>query len=277
MRRVDKRALELAVASNRGAVQACYRDALDRTPGVTGTVEARLLFGATGAVLSMQTSGAGDATFRACVADAMKALWVEPSDGGTQAIFTFALAPLPAPRDDDLTARLEIGDVDGVLAVWKQRLANPHTALDGCRARLGIVLALSTAAPWLDDDRVRAAVAELARFAATLPPEPARTCAAEAESTLRDYTEVGAESPVGREASARHLARYEAVLAMAQLLDWGANLRWYRAEALLSTPRHAEAEQQLRELASDPKLGAAVTARLEALAKPEWLRDACEH
>jgi hypothetical protein len=263
----DKAQLRIALESNRGALQGCYADALQRQPDVTGQLRVTTVFEPDGRATQTQVTGAGDDALHRCVSQAIDDVWLDPSVGEADALaatFLFDLAPPPTPAGNTPAALLDAGDVDGALAALETALKTPHTPLEGCRTHATIVRAMMLAAPWLDDDRVRQALADLAQAARALPPADGRACVAEVEPSLQKYTRVNLRTndPDGERPPIRYLERFEAVLPLAPLLEWGTALRWHRAAHLLSTPRATEAETELAELAHDPTIGTYVT---------EWL------
>lgn len=135
---------------------------------------------------------------------------------------------------------------------------------------------MTVAAPWLDDARVLAAIANLARSAVELPLDQARSCVAEVANLLELYVRIQGRSKPPNGSPIGHLARYEAVLPLAHLVDWGSRLGWHYAERLLRTSRADEGEALLAELASDPAVGPDVTAWLaHRTERPEMLHDLC--
>ena len=109
--------------------------------------------------------------------------------------------------------------------------------------------------PWLDDERLRASVAELARFAPTLPPAAARACIDEASQDLRLYARL--QGAIGDAPDAttalRHAARHEALPAR-PAPEWGRAALAPRVR-LRYTARKAEARQLLRVVANDATIG----------------------
>ena len=274
---IDKAAIRIALRSQIGALNACYAEAAQRTPDLAGDVGAKLLFYKSGTTGQVQVAGAGDPILHACFTTVLEALWVDPVTEPQEIEVNLALtlAPVPPPSADP-SVLLETGDVDAALAVWVEQLAAPHLPLNGCLAHAGILRAMTTAAPWLDDARVTGAIANLARSALALAPQPAKTCLAGVEGLLRNYVRLGGNWPPPIDRPMRHLERYEAVLPLAGLFEWGPYLRWHHADWLLRTSRAVEGEDALSELASDPTVGAAVTTWLEQrAARPEMLHDTC--
>jgi hypothetical protein len=242
-----KKNLRGALQSNWGAYEACHAEARTRMPELAGTVHAKLLFDAYGGEPTLASVyGAGDTDLHACLDRALEQIWLDPPTEGTliEANFTFVLStekPLPV-RD---------------LAWWRAHLENARSPIDGCRARHELAVDRLAAAPWIDDARVRAAFAELARYIASLDRETAATCLAEADDTLRDYTDVGEQTLASETASIEsHVDRLEAVRTLARIAPWGPNLVLALAHSYRKDPaRFAEGTALLEELQLDARLG----------------------
>jgi hypothetical protein len=271
------------VKSNYGALQSCYADAAARDPSLAGDVMLQVTFDRAGATNTARiTGGVGDPGLHACLIAAIKDLWISPGPRDALALevnLTFTLAPLPSPRPaaDDPVALLAGGDAEGALVAWTAKLRTPVSPELACRGRAGVLLAIAELAPWLDDARVHAAIADLARAASALSIEHARTCVAPVADVILTFTR--ARGQPGGEHLLTHiwLERYTAALPLAPYLDDGASLRWHHALALLHTPRRAEAMTLLEKLAWDPKIGAAVAQELERRksAPTEPISDTC--
>lgn len=262
---VDKRAIRIAFESNRGAFQRCYADAAARDPALAGEVAFQLAFDAAGAVRTAQwTSGPGDEPFHACMIAALAELWVVPAPSSPLEVhLPFALVPLPAspPAVDDPAALLAAGDAEGALAAWTAKLRSPVSPELACRGRAGVLLALAKMTPWLDDPRITAAIADLASAAAALSPGAGRACVAPTSDLVAMFTRARGQ-PFRTALTHEWLARYTAALPLAPFLEDGPTLRWFHAEALLRTPRRAEALVLLRALAKEPGIGPAIAAEL---------------
>ncbi|MGE0399752.1 MAG: hypothetical protein AB7T06_23765 [Kofleriaceae bacterium] len=239
----DKAALRAAVQSNWGAYEACHADARTRMPDLAGTIHATLTFGANGAEPTLATvSGAGDAELHACLDRALEEVWLDPpSIGLVIANFTFPLVldEPPLVRDE---------------AAWRAELARPLSALDGCRARHELVEDRLRAIPWIDDARVRAAFAELARYIAAQSPADAKACLAEVDATLRRYSGVdGSTLSHAADGLEARLDRLETLRPLIPIAEWGPNLMWMIALAYRKDPaRFDEGTHMLEQLAQNP-------------------------
>ncbi len=281
----DKRAIRMGVKSNYGALQRCYADAAARDPRLAGEVTLQLTFDRAGATNTARvTGGVGDPALHACLVAGLEDVWVSPGPHAALALeanLTFTLAPLPSPPPaaDDPVALLAGGDAEGALAAWTAKLRTPVSPELACRGRAGVVLAIAELAPWLDDARFHAALADLARAAAVLSPERARTCVGPVNETINELTHARGQPYGGHPMTHVWLDRYTAALPLAPYLDDGAVLRWYHATALLNTSRRAEAMALLEQLAWDPKIGAAVTKELEQRKRTatEPISDTCSN
>lgn len=266
----DKRAVRAAFESNRGALQRCYAEAATRDPNLAGEVAFQLAFDPAGTVRSARlASGVGDAAFHACMLRALEELWVMPVPSSPLEVnVPFTLAPRPAapPARDDPAALLAAGHAEAAIAAWTAKLRTPVSPELACRGRAGVLLAVAQTAPWLDDARVTAAIADLARAATALSPRAARACVALVADTIAQLTRARGK-PVRTALTHEWLARYAAALPLAPYLEDGATLRWFHAEALLRTPRRAEALELLRGLTKEPTIGRAISEELEARAQ----------
>lgn len=268
----DKRTLRTAIKSNYGALQACYAEAFERDPALKGDVMLRTWFRRSGSAANpMVTGGVGDPSLHACLVAAVQDLWVAPGpseDLGLEVNLTFTLEPpaIATPADDDPVARYTAGDFEGAIAAWTAKLNTPVSLTLGCTGRAGVLLAIAELEPWLDGGRLRAAIADLARAAAALSPEAARSCVAPVADVIAELTRARGQ-PMGTQLTYPWLERYEAALPLAPYLDDGPTVRWFYAEALLATPRAAEGLELLQKLAWDPKLGPSIARELEARAE----------
>jgi hypothetical protein len=240
---------------------------------------ATFMFDAFGHARDVKVSGAGDDALLACFRRELEALWVEPADSSQSmninVNLSFELTPT-LPASTDPVVLLEAGDWDAALERWASMLRVPHLPYDGCLVHANILLAISKRAPWLDDERVRRAIGNLAESALALPVEQGRACVATAQSVLSSYLRVRVPADLDHVAM-RHLERYEAALLLAPLVDgWGAGVRWLHAARLLHTARASDGEAELEELASHPDIGGAVTEWLaKRAARPELVDDTC--
>ena len=242
-----KKHLLAAIRSNWGAYEACHADARARLPELAGTVEAKLIFDLYGAEPTLASvRGAGDAELHACLDRAFEEIWLDPPSEGSllEVNLTLALSAerSPAPRDR---------------AAWHTKLASAPSSLEACRARHALLADRLAAAPWIDDARVRAAVAELARYIATRSHADASACLAEVEATLRDYAELD-DRVLSIDASRvePHVDRLDALRPLAPIAPWGANLLLAIARAYRNDPaRFAEGSALLDELRLDPRVG----------------------
>jgi len=275
-RDVDKAMIRISIRSQQGALDACYADALARTPSLAGDLGAKLLLDAAGYARDVEVAGAGDKALHACVAAALDALWVVPSVPSQEVEVNLAIQLLPTlTTSADPKVLLEAGNPEAALAEWVNVLRSPHVPFQGCLAHAGILEAMAVVAPWLDDDRVRIAFENLARSALALPVEQGRFCIAKVEGLLKSYVRI--QDPGAPVTAARHLERYEAALPFAPFLESGSSLRWYHAFWLLRTDRASEGEDLLAELARDPIIGTKVTDWLDKRAKqPQMLHDHCD-
>jgi len=278
----DKHAVREAIRSNYGALQACYADALQRDPTLTGNVELTTDFGGNGTPLNTKvTRGVGDPALHACLVTAVQEMWVVPAprpSGGLEVNLTFTLQPptAPAPSADDPVALLAAGDADGALAAWTAKLNTPISAELACRGRAGVLLAIAELSPWLDDARVRAAIQDLATAAGALSLPAARACVATVAPVIADLTRARGQPAYGERLTHLWLERYAAALPLAPYLDDGAALRWFYAEALRNTTRAAEATELLKKLAWDPTIGLAVTEQIQKRSeRVETISDTC--
>lgn len=191
----------------------------------------------------------------------------------------FALAPLPSPPPaaDDPVALLASGDAEGALTAWTAKLRTAVSPELACRGRAGVLLAIAEIAPWLDDARFHTAIADLARAAGALSPAAGRACVAPVSETIKAFTRARGQPYGGHPATHVWLERYEAALPLAPYLDDGPVLRWYHAQALFNTARRAEGMALLEKLAWDPKIGVAVTQKLEQRRRSptEPISDSC--
>lgn len=276
---VNKMKIRVGLLSMKGTLDTCYADALARTPSLAGGMTATFMFDVLGHARDVNVSGAGDDALHTCFRRELEALWVEPADSSqwmnVNVNLSFELTPT-LPTSTDPAALLEAGDWDAALERWASMLRVPHLPYEGCVVHANILLAMSKRAPWLDDERVRRAIGELAESALALPVEQGRACVATATSVLSSYLRVRDPADSAYVAM-RHLERYEAALPLAPLVEgWGSGLRWLRAARLLETARASDGEAELEELASDPVVGAKVTEWLaKRAARPELLDDTC--
>lgn len=277
----DKRAVRTALTSNLGAYQACYADALDRDPALTGEVALQLRFSKSGTALAPRfVSGPGDAAFQACLVAALQDIWVTPGpmdDGGLEVNIPLALLPRPtAPKPDDAEALLAAGDPEGAIAAFARVARTERSPRAQCDVRAGVLRAVARSSPWLDDERTRVAIADLGRAAAELPMPLARACVEPIAPIIADLTRARGVPRGSWRFSAPWLERYAAALPLAPYLDDGVTIRWYHATALLSTARFAEGQQLLEKLAWDPQIGGLVASDLrDRTDRTEWLRDNC--
>jgi hypothetical protein len=275
----DKKAVRTALASNLGAYQRCYADARDRDPALAGEVNLQLRFSKNGMALGPRfVGGPGDAAFHACLVAALNEIFVfpgPPEDGALEVNVPFALLPAGVPGAS-AEALLAAGDPEAAIAAFARDAQAATSPGAQCAIRAGVLRAVAKASPWLDDDRTRAAIADLARAAGALPLPLARACVEPVAPIIADVTRARGVPRESWRLTLTWLERYAAALPLAPYLDDGATIRWYHAMALLATPRAAEGQQLVEQLAWDPQIGAHVSDDLRRRAeRTEWLSDIC--
>jgi hypothetical protein len=226
-----------AFLANRGALQACYASARERSrlgpdePGGTVTVSA--LFGGGGLAQRVQVGGAGDTAFHECVAAAAREVWLvpPPSDGVIEVNVPFDLRP-PRARPGSAEDMLRDDDFDGALAAWSREARTATDKKEACRARVDLVRAWAARAPWLDDERLFAALRDAGRAAAGLPAADGATCIQPIVALAKDLA-FGDGRLRYRWAT---LPRIAAIQPLAPFVPWGKDARWLYGEALLRTP-----------------------------------------
>lgn len=281
----DKKAVRTAILSNLGAYQHCYADARERVPTLSGEVTLQLGFSRNGTALAPRfASGAGDDAFHACLIAALQDIFVvpgPPEDGALEVNVPFALAPPPSLGPQPGTGHsaetlLASGDPEAAIAAFARAARTAGSPRAQCAIRAGVLRAVAMSSPWLDDDRTRAAIADLARAAGELPLPLARACVEPVAPILSDLTRARGTPRGSWRFTQPWLERYAAALPLAPYLDDGVVIRWYHATALLATPRAAEGLAILEKLAWDPTIGARIADDLRTRAeRTEWLRDTC--
>ncbi len=275
----DKRAVRTALTSNLGAYQACYADARDRDPALTGEIVMQLRFSRSGTALAPRfVSGPGDDALHACLVTALQDIWVTPGppeDGGLEVNIPLALGAPPA-RGESGETLLAAGDPEAAIAAFTRDATREESPRAQCSIRAGVLRAVAMASPWLDDERTRAAIADLGRAAAQLPMPLARACIEPVVPIIADLARARGVPSGSWRFTEPWLDRYAAALPLAPYLDDGVTIRWYHATALLATPRFAEGQAILEKLAWDPQIGARISDDLRSRAeRTEWLRDNC--
>lgn len=90
---LDKEKLKSAIVAVDSQTLACYKSALERTPGWTGTVKVRFIVSGKGKVLSADLAEAlPDNTLAQCVLTAVKAAKLPKPSNGKDVIFTLPLS-----------------------------------------------------------------------------------------------------------------------------------------------------------------------------------------
>lgn len=90
---LDKEKLKSAIVAVDSQTLACYKSALERTPGWTGTVKLRFIVSGKGKVLSADLAEAlPDNTLAQCVLTAVKAAKLPKPSNGKDVIFTIPLS-----------------------------------------------------------------------------------------------------------------------------------------------------------------------------------------
>ncbi|MFN0246354.1 MAG: hypothetical protein ACKV2T_05570 [Kofleriaceae bacterium] len=252
-----KTKLRAALTSNWGAYEACHAAARERMPDLDGKVYAKLLFDVHGAEPTLASvSGAGDTELHACLDRALEEIWLEPPTESSliEANFTFVLSSDATPPNEHPSEHATDH------AAWRARFGAATTPIAGCTVRHELARDRMAAAPWIDDARVRAAFAELARFVAALGSADAAACLALVDATLREYTEVTeGMHAVEAERLGATVDRLEAVLPLARVVSWGNDLRWMLALAYRKDPaRFEQGTAMLEELSLEPALTDAI-------------------
>lgn len=232
-----------AFESNRGAFETCYADALARNldqqvrtqrrgAELSGLVELEVQLSGIAKPRNITVRGPGDPEFHECIREAAGELWLidVSSDAIVTATYRFALAPVSKVQLPDLAAR-------------ERAIASAIGDGPRCRARADLVVALAAHRPWLDDARLVAETRALAREAASLPHPEA--CIEDIDKLLE---QIAGGLRFDRSAFRWSLReRVEAVLPLANHVDWGFMLRWYHAATIAMDPdRHAEGVALLR-------------------------------
>jgi hypothetical protein len=162
-------------------------------------------------------------------------------------------APIEAVVRFTLTPTTTVTPID--IAKHERALASASGAVQHCQARADLVFALAVQRPWVDDARLIAETRALTREAVALP-EP-KLCVERADKLLE-----GIAGNFGFDRSEfrwSRLDRIEAVLPIADHVEWGFALRWYHASTIAMLPeRNAEGIGILRALAQSDSLAGAL-------------------
>jgi hypothetical protein len=248
-------ALGDAFTANLGAFQACYADALARNlerqvhtqrrvPPLDGLFELRVVLSGLGKPRVVDVQGPGGGKLYRCMTKAASEVWLpeRPSRAPIEAVVRFTLTPTTIVTPIDI-------------AKHERALASASGALQHCKARADLLYALIVQRPWLDDARLIAETRALTREALALP-EP-KLCLEPADGLLKA---IAGDLNLSRsESSWSLLDRIEAVLPIADHVEWGLELRWYHASTIAMLPqRNAEGIGILRALAQSDSLAGAL-------------------
>lgn len=263
----DKVHVRQALMGSHGSYQACYAAARERDPALTGAVTLTFLFAQPGGLPSTVTAaGAGDPALHECLKTAGAEVWLLPPPTDLlEVVWPLQLsAPVNATTVDELLAG---GDPAGALALLAAQLNAEPSPAARCALHVQVVLASAQLAPWLDDDRLGGAIANLAAALQPLTAGERTTCLATGGAPeRRPPLELLAQRIVRATkfrteqafATTTWLRRYALVLPLAPYLPWGTTLRWNHALALAAVDRET-ARATLVELEQDPELGEKIT------------------
>lgn len=222
---LDKATIRAMIDGNAGALGACHVAARERDPSLRGEVETPFVIGTSGGVLAGPITGAGDAALHDCLREALEEVWFHPATREIQVAWVWSLDP----SQEDATPH-----PDTRLAALAAELGADPGGPEACLVRGELLVAMMDRAPWLDDARVRAVLADLIADAASRPEDEARACIEAVRQPLRRLEPGTGDFTYGVEERA---AFYEMVQPIRGYLS--ADVPWKHVEALALFDRPA--------------------------------------
>jgi hypothetical protein len=237
---MDRRRVVDTIGYNLGAYRECVRD----NPG-RGRIDARLRVDQAGSV-SAEVSGAGNRALHACLTEALEALWFQPSPAEwfeVEVPLELVAARVEPIDGDDPVGRgrraLERGDGAVAIAAFAELARSSAEPTVACQARLGVLRGAMLEAPWVRDELVARAAAELLAVLG----DAGGNCLTEAVAAIEMLATWPFVGPVSRAGPglAEAVDATRERLAVAPDLPWTAGFRRFAGDGLMALGQHEAA------------------------------------
>jgi hypothetical protein len=267
----DRPDVAAAVSFQRGDFEACYAEAWRWRPGGAGQLGLAADVNRAGQFESgrVRASSTGDAALDRCLAGALEHAHVPTGLGTIPFEVRVPLALLPEPgavaATDDAEAAggdlIDVGDGPGAADRYRAALARAPEARR-CALAVGLAQAAMTAAPWLEDDRVSAAVDQIGGALRAAPGPTRAACQKLAMPLLAAWAvrPLALGRAIERQGiTAIGVERTRRLLAFEPPLPGQATMRVFHGDGLLRLGHWIDAADELLRYARTPGVSEAAT------------------